>query len=122
MREVKRRPVHQDSLDSSLEIRSSDSSNALGSCNQKELANLDHCFSVDFRSTTLLDDFFVAGPFTLVDKPLSEPPDSRMEPEQRLNETVRRRPQIVAAANMHEFMRDDRFELRVIQVVANVCG
>jgi hypothetical protein len=56
----------------------------------------------------LLQYVFVAGSLALVNEPLSEPPDRWVEPKQRLDHTVGRPPEIVTAANMREFMGDDR--------------
>ena len=54
---------------------------------------------------------FVAGPLALLDHPGADPPDHRVEPEQRLHQHMQRGGEVVAAAQVAAFVRHDGLDL-----------
>ncbi len=63
------------------------------------------------------DDGLVAGPLALLDQPGADPPDQRVEPEQRLHQHVDRRGEVVAAAEVAGFVRHQGVDVGRGQVI-----
>ena len=58
-------------------------------------------------------DLFVARPLALVNQPLLNPPHQRMKPEDGFDHHVNGCGEIVAAADVTQFVREDRFKLSI---------
>ena len=71
------------------------------------------------RRAAQLDDGFVAGTLALVDQPRANPPDQRIEPEQRLDKHMDERGQVVAPPNVAHLVGHDRLDVRVIQMASD---
>jgi hypothetical protein len=54
--------------------------------------------------------FFVAGSLAFFDEPRSDPPDQRVEPEDRFDDHVNRCVEIVPAFDVAEFVRENRLQ------------
>src|SRR5690348_83252 len=67
-------------------------------------------------------DFFVAGLFALFNETRADPPDKRMEPENRFDDQMNRSEEIVATTDMAEFVRENGFQLRRRQPLCNSFG
>src|SRR4029077_6417134 len=63
------------------------------------------------RTAALRDDRFIAGEFTLFEQSRADPPDQRVEPEDRFDKHVDRSKEVVAAADMPELVCDGGVEL-----------
>ena len=111
-----------DLLDSLLEIGTRHARDAHHWRLEIELARLQDAFGIDVRLRAVANDVLVARAFPLVDEPRTEPPDQRMEPEDRLNGHVNGRRQVVATTHMRELVPQDGFDLPVGQVAADASG
>ena len=56
---------------------------------------------------------FVASALAILNQPPANPPDKRMKPEQRFDQHMQHRAQIVAPAHVAKLMRHDRFDVRL---------
>src|SRR5438105_15721444 len=68
-------------------------------------------FGVDQRFVAKPQHFFIASAFAFIDKPFSDPSHKRIEPKQRLSHHVNRCREIVAAADMAQFVDKDSLQL-----------
>src|SRR5690348_3413753 len=99
-------------MDTPLQVSARD---ARGTCQwgfNIKFADLEDGFGVVARMFAKREDGFIAGAFAFCDEPSADPPDDRMEPEDGFDEHVKGGREIVAAANVSEFVGEDGFELR----------
>ncbi len=74
------------------------------------------------RFTARLQHCFVAGALAVVNQPRSQPPDQRMEPEKGLDQHMYSGGEVVAAADVAQFVREDGFQLGARQAVCYALG
>jgi hypothetical protein len=79
---------------------------------RSDLARFQNAFGIDSGTLTPSQHPFVARPLALVDEARANPPHERVKPEQRRDNELDRRQQIVATDDVTDLMRDDRFDMR----------
>ena len=84
-----------------------------------ELTHGEDALGVHPRVAAQPDDVGVAGALALVDEPRADPPHQRVKPEQRLDDHVHRRGEIVATANVHDFVRENGLHLALVQMIGD---
>ena len=75
------------------------------------MTHLENPLRVRLRRVPHSHDPFVAGTLALFEQALADPPYEWMEPEDCFDELVDGTSQVVAAANMANFVRQDRLQL-----------
>jgi hypothetical protein len=71
---------------------------------------------------SLTQYIFIANALALVDEATSNPPHKGMKPKQRFRGHVDRSPQVVMPTRMRQLVRDDRFQLSIIETAADTGG
>src|SRR5262249_5410269 len=99
-----------------LQIGPRDSGHAIQRGFQTEFADLQNAFCIYLALATRLQDFLVTGPFTLLDQPRPQPPYQWVKPKDRFHQHVDRSGQVVAAAYVRQFVGEDGFQVRVVEV------
>ena len=105
-----------------FEIGASDARDADQGRTETEFTDFQNAFGVDVTITAEFEHFFIAGALALVDEARAEPPDERIEPEDRFDQHVQCGVEIVTAADMPDLMRENRFQVRVFQVRGDASG
>src|SRR5213078_3160391 len=92
--------VAHDAFDAALEVRAGDTRDARDRRFEVQLAGFEDALGVSFGRVAQSEDFLVAGALALVEQAGADPPDQRMEPEDRFGSHVQRGPEIVTAADV----------------------
>ena len=101
--------IRHDALDSFLQLSAGDTGGAsYGRC-QVKLADLQDAFGVDLRLAAHPQYPFVAGALAFFFQSRAQPPHERMEPEDGFHSRVNGCKQVVAAADVAQLVRQDRF-------------
>jgi hypothetical protein len=114
--------IRHDALDSFLQLSAGDTGCASYGRRQVELADFQDAFGVDLGFTAHPHHFFVAGALAFFFEARAQPPHQGMEPEDGFDGHVNDGKQVVAAADVAQFVRQDRFQLRVLQPVSDAGG
>ena len=86
------------------------------------LANIEDGFGINLRFTTLPQNIFIAGSLSLLHQPTANPPNQRIKPKDRLGYHVKRSEQVIAAADMAQFVCKHRLDLRRGQGFEDING
>src|SRR5947207_12601969 len=108
--------VTHDPLDAPLQIRSGHAGDTRTRRLEVQAARRENRPGVQLRFAAGLRHVLVARALALVDEPRADPPDDRMEPEQRLHGRLDRGDEVVAASHVRDLVRQDGEELLVAQV------
>src|SRR5438270_10621812 len=87
-----------------------------------EFTYLQNAFGINLAFASQVENFFIAGSLALLDQARSQPPNQWVKPEDRFDNHVNRGRQIVAPAHMPQFMRENRFQMRLFKMYGDSLG
>src|SRR5580704_14173554 len=87
-----------------------------------EFAGLQNTLGIDASLAARCQDSFVARAFTLFHQARSQPPNQRVKPEDRLNQHVYRRYQIVSTTYVAKLVRENGIQVGISEVFRDSFG
>jgi hypothetical protein len=99
-------------LNSSFEVGSGHARHADERRFHVELTNVKNAFCVNLGLTAEAQDLFVTSALPLPDHPLPNPPDQRVEPEDRFHDHLDGGGEVIPVSEVAKLMCDDGLQLR----------